>query len=161
MHRQIFFCKSWFRAKKRPTEIWSMEQAKLAHEAGQTYTVLVDSPERPFCFLEVTKGFVGVCFLDKQLRENLNYQFKEVEPGKLFLAMATYREFDGDDERVVSGTSYIFGNNGDVNIKRETFLPEHCLETSISRAEVSSNYAEFPAFGEYDSLIQIERSQSV
>ena len=53
MKRSNFYCKSWFRAKKRPTEVWTEEQARSAHVNKQYYTVLVDSIERPYCFLEV------------------------------------------------------------------------------------------------------------
>ena len=50
MSRQVFYCKSWFRAKKRPTELWSEADARVAHEGGQAYVALVDSIERPFVF---------------------------------------------------------------------------------------------------------------
>jgi len=158
MKRQIFFCKSWFRAKKKPIEIWSADQAQAAHDAGQTYTVLVDSMDRPSCFLEITKEFVGVCFLDDSLRENLNYQFREVSLGELFLTMATYREFDENSDHVKSGTSYMFEQNGEIKIRRESFSPESSLDVSSSQTDVSFNYEPFPFFGEYDSLIRIERS---
>lgn len=156
MKQPIYFCKSWFRAKKRPTEVLSEEQARAAHAKKQYYTVLVDSIEHPYCFLEVTEKFVGVCFLDELLRETLTYQFQEVEPGKLFLAMATHREFEGEADKVVSGTSYMFDRDGTIQIRRELFSP-HRLETATSSADVSSNYASMPEFGEYEDLIQVER----
>lgn len=157
MDRPIYFCKSWFRAKKRPTEVWSEEQARAAHANKQHYTVLVESIEHPYCFLEVTEKFVGVCFLDGLLRETLTYQFQEVEPGKLFLTMATHREFEGETDKIESGTSYIFGRDGVVQIRREFFNP-HRLETSTSSSDVDSNYAAMPEFGEYDDLIRVERN---
>ena len=153
---EVFFCKSWFRAEKRPTEMWSEDQGKAAHERGILYTVLVGSVERPYCFLEVTAKAVGVGFLDEHLRESLSYAFQEVEPGRLFLTMATHREFDGDMDRVTSGTSYIFGQDGVVMIRREFFNP-HRLETATSNSDVAANYSPKPKFGHYGDLIRVER----
>ena len=160
MKRKIYFCKSWFRAKKRPTENWSEEQARAAHGDGLPYTVLVDSVELPYCFLELTKKTVGVVFLDEHLRESLTYGFQEVEPGKLFLTIATYREFVDDTDKVASGTSYMFSRDGAVSIRRESFVPEHKIETSSSVADLAENYSAMPSFGEYDDLIRVERSQA-
>jgi hypothetical protein len=156
MERKVYFCKSWFRAKKRPTEVWSEKQARDAHKAGQLYTVLVDSIEQPYCFLEVTEKAVGVGFLDIFLRESLSYSFQEVEPGRLFLTMATYREFEGDTDKVVSGTSYIFKQDSVVTMRREFFDP-HKLETTTSSADVAANYSPKPEFGRYEDLIRVER----
>lgn len=157
MKRPVFFCKLWFRAKKRPTEIWSDAQARDAHEKKQHYVALIDSVDRPHCFLDVADKVVGVGFLDEQLRESLTYTFQEVAIGKLFLTMATHREFEGITDKVVSGTSYIFSPNGTTEIKREFFDP-HRVETTTSIAAVISNYSPVPEFGEYDDLIRIERS---
>ena len=157
MKRPIYFCKSWFRAKKQPTEVWTEEQARIAHKKKKLYTVLVDSIDRPYCFLEITEKAVGVGFLDEKIRECLTYGFQEFEPGKLFLTMATHREFEGDTDKVASGISYIFKRDGTVQMRREFFNP-HRLETSTTSADVSTNYAATPEFGEYDDFIRIERN---
>jgi len=157
MERQVYYCKSWFRAKKRPTEIWAQEKAEKAHVEGLPYTVLVGSLEQPFCFLDVAKKSVGVGFLDMLLREALTYGFQEVEPGKLFLAMATYREFVGDTDGVANGTSYIFGRDGSVTIRRESFVPAQELTISTSIKDAGGHYSAMPLFGAYDDLIRVER----
>jgi hypothetical protein len=157
MHRQIYFCKSWFAAKKMPTEVWTEAQAKDAHDNGRNYTVLVDSLERPFCVIVVMPKAVAVDFLDEHLREALSYQFQVVAPGRLFLTRAVHREFDGDEDKVTKGTSYKFTQDGKVRIDRETFLPAHSLEVANTEADVSSNYVPFPQFGEYDEFTRTER----
>ena len=50
MKRKVYFCKSWFRAKKCPIENWSSEQAKTAHDQG--LPVLVDSVEEAIGLLD-------------------------------------------------------------------------------------------------------------
>ncbi len=157
MKQPIFYCKSWFRAKKRPTEVWTEEQAKVAHCAKRPYGVLVGSVEKPFCFLEVSDKFLGVGFLDSQLRESLYYAFKEIEPGRLFLGMATYREFQGESDAIASGTTYIFEPSGVVKISKQLFDP-HTEEVADAHTDVTANYANWPEFGEYDDLIRVERS---
>lgn len=157
MKRSIFYCKSWFRAKKQPTEVWTCDEAKTAHVNKQHYTVLVDSINRPYCFLDIADKVVGVGFLDENLREPLTYAFQEIAPGKLFLTMATHREFEGETDKVVRGISYVFKQDGSVQMRREFFNPYH-LETSMTLSDVSMNYASAPEFGEYDDFIRIERS---
>ncbi|MEX3957555.1 hypothetical protein [Trinickia sp. EG282A] len=154
----IYYCKSWFRAKKRPTEIWTEEQARAAHAAKKFYTVVVGSPQSPSCFLEVNDKFIGVGFLDEQLRESLYYAFKEVEPRRLFLSMATYREFDGDSDIVETGTTYIFDRDGTVKTTRQCLNP-HSVEATEAAADVDGNYESWPEFGEYEDLIKVERSR--
>jgi hypothetical protein len=159
MNRPIFYCKSWFRAKKRPTEVWTAEQASFAYQNRQQYTVLVDSIDHPYCFLDVGDEVVGVGFLDEHLRESLTYAFQQVESSKLFLTMATYREFEGQTDRILNGTSYIFKQDGTVHIRKESFSPHH-IETTTTSSDVASNYSAMPKFGEYDDLIEIERGST-
>lgn len=157
MDRRIFFCKSWFAAKRMPTEAWTESQAREAHEAGRTYTVLVDSLERPFCVIDVTKKFIGVDFLDERLREALTYHFQEVSPGKLFLTMAVHRDYEGATDKVTNGTTYTFAEDGAVQVRRESFVPAHEVETAKSQEDVSRNYVSAPQFGEYDEFTRVER----
>jgi hypothetical protein len=154
--RRVFYCKSWFRANKRPIELWRDETARTAHEAGSLYTALIGSKQKPSCFLEIVKGFVGVGFLDAQQREFLSYSFQESIPGKLFLSMATHREFDGQTDTVSSGTTYLFKADGSLTVWRERYRP-HEKHVAESVVDVSTNLSAWPTFGQYDDLIRIER----
>jgi hypothetical protein len=153
----VFYSKGWFRAKKKPLELFSEERARALHEKGELYCALIGSTEKPNCFLEVTSSFVGVGFLDEELRENLSYSFQQKESGRLFLSMATWREYEGSTDKVVNGTTYIFGTNGTLSIRKETFTPEHILETSTNTADVSGNWEKFPLFGNYGCFTRAER----
>ncbi|MDR1890299.1 MAG: hypothetical protein LBQ81_13155 [Zoogloeaceae bacterium] len=158
MRRKIYFCKSWFMAKKMPTEVWTKEQALAAHKSGKPYAVLVDSQERPSCCVEVTKNYVGVDFLDEHLRDYLVYVFqRKQESEKLFLSRINYTEYDGNSDRIKFGTLYLLKPDGSVKVSRETFIPEHCLETMDTSTDVSVQYETFPEFGEYDAFLKIER----
>ncbi|MES9906175.1 MAG: hypothetical protein ABW168_26285 [Sedimenticola sp.] len=154
---ELTYCKSWFRAKKCATKILDENQAREAHEKKQEYTVLVGDPNHPHCFIEIYNDFVGVGFLDEQLRESLTYQFQEVELGELFLSMATYRDFDGETDKVLSGSSYLFSQDGKIQIRKEAFNP-HSLEVSDTKGDVSGNYESYPSFGDYFQVTIAERN---
>lgn len=124
--------------------------------ARQSYAVLVDSEQKPSCFLNVSHNYVGVCFLDERLRNYLVYQFQAIKDGRLFLSMATHRTFAGDTDKVVQGDSWIFKPDGKVHMRKEYFNP-HRLETADTTTDVESNYSLFPEFGEYDDLIRKDR----
>ena len=156
MKQPVYYWKSWFRAKKKATELWSHEKAEAAHRNRQTYTALVGSAERPRCFLDVADKVIAVGFLDSLLRESLTYAFKEVEAGKLFLTMAVHREFETDTDQVTVGITYTFDQTGVVQIRREVFNP-HRVESATSTFDPTTNDVVWPAFGTYDDLVRVER----
>jgi hypothetical protein len=157
MKRSAHYCKSWFRFKKRAIEIWTDDRAARAHEFRQPYTVLIDSPEAPACFLEFAEYSVAVGFLDAHLREYLVYAFQHIDQGRLFLSMITHREFQGDTDKVARGESHIFNPNGQVHTRRAFYDP-YRLEQSNTVTDVSGNYSDWPEFGEYEDLIRLDRS---
>ncbi|MEZ6066515.1 MAG: hypothetical protein R3B90_12580 [Planctomycetaceae bacterium] len=150
------YCKQWFRAKKCPIDIWDDGVAQFAHENRKAYSVLSGSIEHPAAFIEIHGDFVGVGFLDDRLREYLSYQFQEVESGRLFLTMATHREFQGDSDNVASGTTYIFKQNGMVDIEGEDSVAGTKSARQMT-SDVSGNWESYPSFGEYESLLKVER----
>ncbi|MCS0631871.1 hypothetical protein NX786_21300 [Telluria mixta] len=156
MTRPIHYCKSWFRAKKKPTELWSEEKAEAAHRNRLPYTALVGNAEQPDCFVHVADKVIAVGFLDSLLRESLTYAFKEIEAGRLFLTMAIHREFETDTDQVACGVTYLFDPGGTVHIRREFFKP-HRVDTATSAFDPTSNDAVWPDFGAYDHLVRVDR----
>jgi len=152
----ILYGKSWFRAKKRFTSTWNEEEAKSAHEKRQPYAAAVISSGVIRCFLEVNNEYFGVGFLDDRQREYLCYQFQEIQPGRLFLTMATHREYDGESDRVKAGTTYYFKPDGRVTIESEDFGSTQLVTTETKR-DVEGNWERYPNFGEYESVLRIDR----
>jgi hypothetical protein len=162
---KLTFCNGWFRAKKRPGELWTEKQAKDAFDNRRLHTVVISHDDKPAAFIEFNGDYVGVGFLDHAIREYLSYTFNEVSPGKLFLTQATHREYEGETDRVKSGTSYYFKQDGAVAVKREDFTwtegqssPVGVVSTKDSQVDVSGHWETYPKFGEYDALLRVERS---
>jgi len=156
MALSIFYCKTWFRAKRSAIEFMDADTARVRHEAGESYTVLIGSNSTPSCFVEmlIDKGMVGVGILDEDGREYLTYQFHYLNNQQLFLTMATYREFEGG--KVALGTSYLFNQQGDLVIRREQMNP-HVIEEAKSTFEPAGNYEKAPTFGCYSGVIHVNR----
>ncbi len=154
---RLRFGKSWFRARKRFTEEWESAKALEAHMNRQAYVAKVEGDgEGLCCFVEFNNDYVGIGFLDEELREFLSYQFQELEQDRLFLTMATHREFEGTSDTVRKGTSYYFKPNGQVTIESEDFEASR-VTTRTTEADVSHNWDNYPKFGEYESILRTER----
>lgn len=100
--------------------------------------------------------FAGVSFLDDYLREYLTYGLRETEPGKLFLKQLTYREFEAGSDTVKFGATFVFQEDGAVQISKESFNP-HVAEVANARVDVRRHYLPWPEFGEYDRLMEIQK----
>ena len=156
MLMEIHYAKGWFRADKVVTDPWTPKKAKKAYDRRTLHTVIAGPMEKPTAFIEFNMDYVGIGFLDGHLREYLSYQFVEVESGRLFLTMATYREYEGDSDRVRKGTTYYFKQGGKVVVVTDEF-PGGGITRHETTAPVSGNWENYPAFGEYDSLLRIDR----
>ena len=70
--------------------------------------------------------------------------------------MAIHREFETDTEKVTNGTCYLFNENGNVLVRKETFTP-HSIEEMTSTFEPRNNFEKYPSFGDYSRLIVADR----
>lgn len=107
--------------------------ARARHQAGAPYAVLIGSATTPSCFIEMLmdKRMVGVGFLDDE-----------------------GREFEA--AKVILGTTYIFNQQGSLVIRREHLNP-YRLEEIQSTFDPTGNYEPAPAFGDYSTLMKINR----
>jgi hypothetical protein len=141
----------------KPIKVLSPEEALELHHERKPYTAVIGNIERPTCFIEVNNDFLGVSFLDRLLREKLTYQFQEIEPSVLFLTMATYRDFEQESLKIEKGRNYTFSSDGKVRIREEIFAPKYSCKTATTIGDIKKNYEKYPSFGDYSSLIKIER----
>lgn len=152
----IQYYERWFRAKKCPIKALETDAARDAYSKRTLFTVVTFDGPRAIAFLEFNNDYVGVGFLDELLRECLSYQFQEIEPNRLFLTMATHREFNESSDTVTVGYTYHFKTSGNVVIDYEDFIAgDHSIRERPS--EVESNWEAYPTFGNYNSLLSKER----
>ena len=133
--------------------------ARNLHEQKKLYTVLVGSEVKPTALIDINNDFYGVEFFDKFIRPKVTYHFIQQNNGKLFLSMATFREFIAETESVSKGTTYIFEPNGKLKIQEQTF-PKGTLIEKSKQIDVVSNWESVPEFGTYDNLLKLERKSS-
>jgi hypothetical protein len=156
----VTYCRGWFRAEKRATALLSHEAGEQAHKTGNLYTALIGDPTRPLAFVDVrlVTGFVGVGFLDAELREYLAYDFQVATNGQMFLVGATVREFEQSSDKACRATIYKFSQNGHVDILRLEGGKQQEAETTT---DVSGNWEPIPSFGDYESITRRERGGSI
>lgn len=154
----ITYAKRWFRGKKRVTEPWDEARARKAHERKETYVATVYRDEDLYCFLEIAKGSVCVGILDELKREYLTYTFQLFQPGKLFLSSARQRTFEEETDNVLHSTIFYFKQEGSVTVAEYNGrTKEGSSKESVDKIDLSKNWEDYPDFGEYDSLIRLER----
>ncbi|WP_210320636.1 hypothetical protein [Rhizobium esperanzae] len=71
--------------------------------------------------------------------------------------VTTHREYVGGTDKIDSGSTYYFKEDGSLVISRQYFNP-HRLEKTTGTADVTANYSRKPDFGQYEDLIRLERS---
>ena len=120
--------------------------------------MLIGSPQQPECFLEVhlKLGYVGVEFLDSQLRVETNYQFVKSDNGKLFLKTAISRSFDKNTAEIMQAEKYYFSPSGSVRIELDDRVKD-IVESAEKDIDVTHNWEDIPEFGHYVSISQRER----
>jgi hypothetical protein len=156
------FNKTKYGRKKVTNETLLLEAAKHAHDNELVYYSTILENEKPYCYLEINKGFYRVCFLDEYLRKYMSYDFtdnfKEVNADKLFLSLITFWEFEGSTDKMVKITDHIFKPDGSFHmIERDLITNEQIDSEAKNRIDITANWENYPEFGKYDSLIRKER----
>jgi hypothetical protein len=156
---EVYYCRGWFRARKAASEVLSEDEARDAYKMRTLHTALIGDKDRPECFVEVTGDSIAVRFLDPLLREHVSYCFSEVRPGRLFLSMAVRRGYIGKSDKVERGASFVFKEDGSAIVHREDFVAG-VLERADVHIDVSLNWEDCAAFGDYSALIQRSREKN-
>lgn len=155
----IEYSKKWFRFKKRPIDILSIEDAKSLHDAGELYTALIKDKDKYISFIEVnlSEGFIGVSWLDDKLREKLAYSFQKSDnSSRLFLSTAMYWEYMNESNDFIRSSRYTFDINGKVFVEVVN-TDEQIKESFETHSDISCNWEDTPSFGEYKNLLKRER----
>jgi hypothetical protein len=156
----VHYCEKWFRSGSRPIGMIEEHIARARHAAREPYTALLGGAEQPTHVISLAGPWVTVSFLDGFGREYLTYDFKETQPRRLFLTMATHRGFFSDRPEPTSATRFAFQENGRVLIERRDLASGETQERESSD-EVSANWEDYPSFGSYEAIVRRERVQAL
>lgn len=151
-------------SKSKNVDLVLLEEAsRFAHDNKLVYYITIFKNEKPYCFLEINKGFYRVSFLDDLSRTYMSYDFYgsnyEKDYGdKLFLGKITFWEFEGNTDKMIKITDHIFKTDGTfLMIERDLITNEQIDSEAKNKIDVSSNWENYPEFGKYESLIRKER----
>jgi hypothetical protein len=152
----ITYAEKWLTADKKPFNPMDAAAARKRHEARKPYTALIGGEGRPSCTVEVSRDWVSVRFLDDHLRQYLQYDFKVVDPNRLFLKGAIHMEFDGNTGNTTLKKIFNFHDDGSLDIEEIDRKTGQRREFAMS-TDVSQNWDDYPAFGDYVRLCRKER----
>jgi hypothetical protein len=153
----------------------SEEKARHRHDRREAYEVVIGEPDHPrfvVCLSpnvasvhsdsasrsqEGNGDWVSVYFMDDQLRWYLRYSFQEIEPDKLFLTLAIFRDFVGATNEVLTAKTFAFKEDGHILIEDRN-LNSNFVEEREASYSMDMNWESYPRFGEYDHLCLEQRT---
>jgi len=140
--------------------------SREAHEKQEVYfaTILNDDGS-PYCAIESNAGYFGIDFLGEDLDNYLIYTFRDfTQEGKtLFLDTIRLQPKNPQDYDTIYSFMFYFNEDktwGVVKYKGGVGTWSECTETSefpLSEEDYSKLCLTYPAFGEYDQLIRLDR----
>jgi hypothetical protein len=158
---RITYCERWLHATHRPFRILSDQAAKRRYDRRLSLTAVIGDPAMPASVLEIAPPLVTVGFLDHSLREVLAYTFEEVEPGRLFLKTALWRDFEAQSDEPAHGVLTRFTQDGSIEVEKHDLRAGTVAKSTSEGHSTAANWEAVPAFGSYSSICRKERDVPV
>jgi hypothetical protein len=159
--------KTKFSRKKNKDEQLLLEAAKYAHDNELLYFVTIFESDKPYCYVEINKGFYRVNFFDEYNRIYMAYTFmgednlfewRKNYGNRVLLEDITFWEFKGSTEEIVKISNHIFKPDGSFHmIERDLITNEQIDSEAKNKIDITANWEDYPEFGKYESLIRKER----
>jgi hypothetical protein len=155
----IIYGRKWSLQYKAFNEGWPEARARNAHLEGKEFAALVIDDCRPFCCVEFCPGSFAVNFLDDLLRDYFLYSFIQKKPNQLFIGQATSRVYVGKTDKVKSGITWLYTQEGLLTVRRTDGITK---KTEIKESQVEggleNHWETWPEFGQYERIIKKERN---
>jgi hypothetical protein len=149
------YYEKWFRAKRRPIGPLTESQARARYNNGEPFIALFEDVNGAIV-VDFGGVWVTVSFLDELRRIFLKYNFKTIEPDKVFLSQAMQLGYVANGDAPVSAVTFSFDVNGTSIIERKDLMTGS-VEEKISKFDVEGNFDSYPKFGDYSKICQMER----
>lgn len=147
-------------SRRKNQEGLLLEASRLAHEQRKVYWVTILEDGIAKYHIVFTSVYILVTFLDDNGRKVKEYQFNEVEPGKLMLTFMDLYKYPDDSDNFNENLFYSYKADGSF-AHVERFITRNGDKqhdyVAHSKVDISDNFAPYPEFGHYDELIREDR----
>lgn len=149
------YFEKWFSAKNQAILPMSAAEAKSRHEKTLPYVVTldIDNGKR---VVDIAGDWVSAMFFDEHDRNFLRYDFKKIEPSKLFLSSALHLEYSQKEKRPSRSITFAFKPDGSIFIERRDLFSGE-VEEKDSSSDPRPNWEAYPNFGEYAAVCRLDR----
>lgn len=152
----IQYAEKWWVGRNEPINPINQDAARRRHEDHLPYVAVVRDSGR-VSIVDIADDWVSMIRLDKLGRQQVRYNFKAREGGRLFLQTAYVWEYGDDGDRPVLTTILSFSEDGGIVMQRRDHSKDE-VEERTTTASTQPNWELYPRFGEYDSIINVERA---
>jgi hypothetical protein len=126
------------------------------------YSAIFGSPTQPTHIVREmfneTATFFVVTWLDSLRRKHTEFQFKLLEPARLFLILASEFWYEGESGKVVLAVHYNFKPDGHVHVDKFDKVTM-TREFKDEVVDVYGNWEPLPSFGDYGGVLVKERDR--
>jgi hypothetical protein len=155
------YCYDWNRQLQQPRDVYTEDEARARHDAGQLYSQLTFDDNdvlRRKVRLRLEAQSARVDHRDERGRTTLSYGFYGIEDGRIFLNEVFISAYADDGAKAFATTSYRFSRDGTLVINEG--LPGQGTPARNRRTklkDLSILWEPVPAFGDYESIARVER----
>ena len=150
----LTFCQRWWVRKQKPLNIINAEEAQSCHDQNKSYSVVVENHNRVTHVLDITGNTVIVRFFNELDQMYLIYEFIRIQEHRIFLKGAIHYEYDGNTK--TEELIFNFNESGYVFMQKWNRLTNESIQKEL-HVNVTANWDEYPAFGDYTRLLIVER----
>lgn len=155
---EILYCKKWWYARKRPIDTLDEKTAHHNHLCGKDYSVVMSQSGVISCVLDVSQNDVFVNFINKEGEKYLTYAFHREKDDDIFLNAVYYHNYENNKETEIM--IFSFKVNGELYMEKRNLIDED-VEEREANVEVSCNWDKYPKFGDYSSLVVLDRELNI
>jgi hypothetical protein len=133
------------------------EQAAARHAAGKPYIALRTLDDGEKQVIDLAGEWVSVYFLDEHNRSCLEYDFRKVQPERVFLDTVRYKEYADETNKPSRVSTLRYREDGSVLVIR--WYADETVEDKEEHTDPASNWDLYPEFGQYDGVCRFDRER--
>ncbi len=162
----ITYCERWSNTRCKPFEPLTPAEAQRRDQAKEFYTVVLGDPAAPRCYVEVAweNNYLGVWFLDEELRRSAHLSFTRLDDTRMFLDAVVLWHYSSRAGRSFSDASTIektsYKTNGFVRRTTTDVRKKRDKVEEFKDVPLDINWEPVPVFGNYTSVTRVDREES-